>query len=282
MKKILLLLLLIPTIALSQNINYSIKSSEDNDGVKTTSHNASFMFNNWGIGVSNTEYQTPLLNKLSSGIFLVSDYKTSNYNINGNIGVGKTDGTNYLLGDITGSYVLNKHAKLNVGLFGDIVDSTNSLNNNITFRGLTLGTDLEYNKFGITLGTKNIWYSNSNQQQGYYLKPFYSIVDGVTVYLTKKHYKNTNPYNGLYFSPDSYDRSGAGISIRKRVGPTTIIGFIENTRIKTPFSNDSTIAWKLNVVGPINNKLKIQTGIGQDYNNGFYYRYADISVNYQF
>lgn len=282
MKKLLLSLLLVPSLALAQQVNHSVKSTEDNDGVKLLNHTTSVMVKDWGIGVSKTDYQTPTYNKTSSGLLLIADYKRSNHSLVGNIGIGSTSGKNYLLGDITGSYTLNKNISLNASVFGDLIDSTKSLTNNIAARGLILGADLTHDQMGLAAGSKTVWYSDQNKQQGYYLKPFYSIADGVNVYMTKKHYTNSMPYNGLYFSPDVYDRSGMGISVRKRLGHATVYGFVEKTRIKTQFSNDSTTAWKLEVSSPVYDKVKTRVSAGKDYNNGFYYKYLEFSIAYTF
>lgn len=282
MKKLLLSLLLMPGLVIAQQLNHSIKTSEETDGVRLTTHTTSVVSKDWGVGISNTEYQTPTYNKTASGLLLISNYRKPTHSILGQIGVGTTSGKTYLLGDITGTYNLNKNLVLNAGLFGDLLDSTNSLANNITVQGLNLGADINYEKFSMAVGSKTVWYRNNNRQQGYYVKPFYSVFDGVSVYLTKRHYTNSQPFNGLYFSPDVYDRSGFGIGVRQRFGQTTVSGFVEKTKIKTQFSNDATTAWKLEITSPVNNRVKSKVTAGQDYNNGFNYRYLEVAVSYEF
>lgn len=281
MKKLILSLILAPTLAIGQNVDYTIRSTSDSDGVKVIRHTAA-VAKDWGVGVINTEYQTPLYSKNSNGLVLVADHKKDNVTLIGNIGLGSVGSKNYLLGDITGTMSINKYIALNITAFGDLIDSTNSLSNNITARGLVVGTDINYDKVGLATGSRQIWYSNDNKQTGYYIKPYYSIIDGVNIYLTKRNYSNSNPYNGLYFSPEDYDRSGFGISIRQRIKSVTVSASIDRTSIKTPFSNDKTTAWKLEAKTPIGVKSKANLIFGRDYNNGFYYRYLQVGINYAF
>lgn len=282
MKKIILALLLLPSLALGQIIDYTLRSTNDSDGVKLNRSTTSIIFKDWGIGIVDNNYQTPLYSKTTNGLVLVSNYKKDNFSLAGNLGVGFDDKKNYLLGDITGNLAVNKHVALNATMFGDLVDSANSLSNNITVKGLVLGTDIDYNDFGVSSGLRQIWYSNNNKQNGYYIKPYYSVVSGINIYLTKRNYTNSNPYNGLYFSPDEYDRSGLGISFRHRIGSTVISGFVDSTRIKTPFSNDRTTAWRVEAKSPLDNKSNVTLSVGSDYNNGFYYRYLGVGIKYAF
>lgn len=285
MKKILIMLMLIPMLipmlASAQELTNSIKNTDDSE-VTSKIFTTSIKFKEFGISASKTDYQTSLYNKSSSGLLLLIDQKKEKYNILGNIGVGFTDNKNYLLGDISAVYKLNKNINLNAGIFGDLIDSNNALNKNITAQGLILGIDSDYDKFGISARAKNIWYNNHNQQHGYYLKPFYIVVEGIIIYATKKNYRNTNPYNGLYFSPEKYDRSGIGISTKQRVGSTIISGFFEQSKIKTPFSYESAKTWKLEMSTPINDTLKTKIIIGKDNNNGFFYKYNEVSIIWNF
>lgn len=281
MKKLILALILAPTLAIGQTASYTVRSTSDSDGVKVNRHTAA-VAKDWGVGVINTEYHTPLYSKNSNGLVLIADHKKDNITLIGNIGLGSVGSKNYLLGDITGTMYVNKYISLNITAFGDLIDSTNSLSNNITARGLVIGSDFNYGNVGLAAGSRQIWYSNDNKQTGYYIKPYYSIIDGVNVYLTKRNYSNSNPYNGLYFSPEDYDRSGFGVSIRQRIQSITVSAFVDRTSIKTPFSDDKTTAWKLEAMAPIGSKSKANVSFGRDYNNGFSYRYLQVGINHAF
>lgn len=282
MKQTILLFLLLPIICLAQKIDYTFKTTKDNDNVNSNSQTIIISNNEFGIGISKSQYQTNSYNKDATGILLATNYEKNNFSLVGNLGIGYTSNKKYLLGDITSTIKINDFVAVNATIFGDIVDSNNALSNNITAKGIILGKDISIDKIGIAFGSKHIWYDDNNHQTGYFLKSFYTISEGVNVYLTKKHYTNSLPNSRYYFSPNMYDRSGVGMSIRKRFDSVIIYGFFERTKIKTQFDNEYANSWKLEIKTPVYDKIKIKLSFGKDFNNGFYYRYIESNLNYEF
>jgi len=284
-KKLLFTVLMLTSIsALSRNVEYNYIHTSDNDGVKVNKHTLSTKYNLLDVGINNTEYLTPNGRFNSQSLLISPNLKLNKFETTGNIGVGQLSNKNYLTGDLTGTFNLTNNFKSHLTIFGDAVDATSALTANTYFYGFVKTVEYSNDNFGIVLGPKVIKFSNNNTQNGYIAKTWLSVADGVNIYISTKDYKNSLPFNGIYYSPDTYNRTGYGISVRKKISNVKISAMLEKSTISTVNGKEPTTTWKLQIEKPISNNLTGILTTGKDYGtvNQFKYQHTGITIKYDF
>lgn len=277
-------LLLFNSSVFSQNVEYNYYQTSDNDGVKVNKHTITTSYSLVNVGLNNTEYLTPTGKYNSQALILSPKIKLDKFETIGYAGIGRISNKNYLFGDITGTFNLTNNFKSHLTVFGDVVDATTALNENISFYGIVKTVEYSNDNAGIVIGPKFIKFSNDNYQRGYLAKVWISIFDGVNLYVSTKDYKNSLPFNGIYFSPDHYNRTGYGLSIKKKLSNIKIFGLIEKSNIKTINGKEPASTWKLEFEVPISNNLKGIITSGKDFGttSQFKYQYNSIVLKYIF
>ena len=280
MKKILLLLLL-PVSANAANLNYDFSTSSDDD-VDVQRHVITYRPSEYGIALSTTNFHTANKNYNSSGILLDTDAKYGDTKIEGNIGVGNIKHKNYLLGDINLTHTIKNNISVSTGIYGDLLDGNRALEQKISFKGINGSLEWESDTIGAQVGFKKTKFSDNNDQKGPFVKLWYQLHDGINVYGFVKRHTNSIQ-TATYYSPESYKRSGVGISFKRWTDIGRISGFIEKSNIATNTSFERAMAWRVQYEKKIDN-LNFIVSTGRDFgsDSGFNYRYTNFSVQYNF
>lgn len=288
------LLLLIPfnVYANDNAIGNNFLYTFDTDGNQIIQDTVSGWFKSQqlGIGYTHTWY---INNKdeidyhyQGSAISLLSNLKYKDFSMIGTAGIAKSDNSNtpYFLGDMNFNYQYNKNTVLSLGTYGDVVNSTKALNEGITFTGYSLTADYYNHIGGIAGNIGQMVFSDSNIRSILNLKIYANIMDGLNIYLKTKQHTDSNPNNGVYWSPEMYSRYGVGFGFRQRYFDMLFTGFVE---VGSSYSNQEwqpVTAWRLNVEPPLKNQWNTNLSIGSDMSgiDNYKYFYVNVNVKYSF
>ena len=271
----------------AQQVIGEIYRSADSDGTVVVKYPVALRYAG-PIGVSFTEstYTTPTSSFGATTVSAIVDYKKGEYAVDGNAGVSMMVKT-YFTGDITGHRQVTigpVKADLGVTVYGDIVDSQVGLADKITYLGAALSGDISTDSFGVAGDIRQTNYTNNNTKTGWSIKGYAPIMDGVTIYLINKQYRNSNPFNGAYYSPESYRRTSVGMSFRQRFSDILISGKVEPGMTYTSDGRDSVYLWQLTAKYSVTSRLSINGTVGSDVDSAssYTFNHSSITVKYDF
>lgn len=286
MKKYLLGIALYSAItnAFGMTSEFDLAGATDKSGLTAHRYTAKIMPSSWGIAGVMTDYRTPLGQKQSYGGMIVSNVDNESYSVIGQLGMASTDSKNFLIGDITATKKLNQNASISMGLFGDLLEGTKALANNIDLMGVVASAELSNDRVGFVGGVKEILFSDKNVREEFFVKPWIVVYPGISTYITWRDYTNSMPNRPFYFSPETYNRTGVGIRFRKSFENVRVSGFVEQTEIKTPTSREPAFAWKVQAERPLSQNLRGILSFGRDVGaiSGFTYEYFNATLRYNF
>ena len=243
----------------------------------------------WGISVNKTNYTTDTGARYSGqGITALANYHTDNFSLVGELGVGQLNNIsnkNFLLGDMTATYRVNRNFSVYAGLNGDAVASDAALAVGATYTGVSLGAELfKEGLGGITGGVYQQWYSNSNVQQGFFAKVYAETpIDGVNVYVSTKQYTNSLPDNGLFYSPASYARYNIGVGYRLALNEEwTLSGHADIGQAVANGVTSNVSSYRVAVDKTLVKNMSAGIAIGSDINPGNNYRYNYVMANFRY
>ena len=257
------------------------------------------------IGLSNSSSIVPIcsMTYVEAGDYSGTNYGIGGYfdwskeraSINGYSIIARHDVSDdlFYMGDMNLLYNVNRHIDLSIGLFGDLVDTEKSLENGIVFSGYSGGFDLYNDRIGLATSIRQAFYSNDNTQNRIDVKGYVSVMDGIALYTSYRYFENSEPLNGMFWSPDEYDRLLFGVSFRKRFDDYLVYGYGEGGRGTSRYyfdDNDSyyhsglMYNWKLNTERKFENGVGFLLTLGMDMNHDddYHYRYGILQVTWEF
>lgn len=243
----------------------------------------------WGISVNKTNYTTDIGTRYSGqGITALANYHYDRFSLVGELGVGQLDNLsnkNFLLGDITATYRVNRNFSVFAGLNGDVVASDAALATGSTYTGVSLGAELfKEGLGGITGGVYQQWYSNSNVQQGFFAKIYAETpIDGVNLYVSTKQYTNSLPNNGQFYSPGSYARYNIGVGYRLALNDEwTLSGHADIGQAVADGARSNVSSYRVSIDKTLVKDMSAGVAIGSDINPGNNYRYNYVMATLRY
>lgn len=220
-----------------------------------------------------------------SAISLLSNFKYKDFSMVGSAGIAQLNvwNSHYFVGDMNFNYQYNKNSVFSFGVYGDVVDSTNAMQEEIVFTGYALSFDYYNDYGGIAGNVGQMFYSDNNVRNNGNLKIYADIMDGLNAYLKTKQYSNSNANNGMYWSPELYSRYGLGIGFRQRYAELIFSGFLEGG---VSHANEEWLpatAWRLNIenVKRTSNWIA-NVAIGSDISGDDNYKWFYINANLRY
>lgn len=113
---------------------------------------------------------------------------------------------------------------LSLGRARNAIDTVEALQADVIQDAVTFAADYNTARWGVFVGHADIDYSDGNNRSMVNSKIHVSVWDkiGASAYVRTRHYRNSDPYTGLYFSPEEYDRWLVGMAARARVSRSLI------------------------------------------------------------
>jgi hypothetical protein len=234
----------------------------------------------WGISVNKTQYTTDIGTAYSGqGITALANYHNGGFSLVGELGIGQLDNApnkNFLIGDMTATYKINRNVSIYAGLYGDAIASDAGLAMAATFTGVSVGAEVsKENLGGISGGVYQQTYSNNNIQQGFVAKVYAETpITGVNVYVSTKQYTNSMPYNGLFYSPESYARYNIGVGYRLALTDEwTLSGHVDVGQALADGAWSDVNSYRVALDKTLVKNMTAGVAIGSDINPSNNYRY---------
>ena len=243
----------------------------------------------WGVSVNKTNYTTDIGTRYSGqGITALANYYNGNFSLVGELGVGQLNNVsnkNFLLGDMTATYRINRNFSVYAGVYGDAVASDAGLAAGATFNGVSLGAEVSKDGLGgISGGIYQQTYSNANIQQGFVAKIYAETpIDGVNVYISTKQYTNSLPYNGLFYSPPAYARYNIGVGYRLALNEEwTLSGHADIGQAVAAGTWSNVNSYRVALDKTLVKNMSAGVAVGSDINPSNNYRYTYVQANFRY
>jgi hypothetical protein len=218
------------------------------------------------------------INGVRGGVLTTVSTKNNNTYIDLDVGITTISNHNHFTGDVRLTQKVGIY--FNVSLFGirDFVDNMISVDNGLTYNMIGGDIDFVYDRFflGTSIGT--VFISNDNRRDYIKIKTGLTLIKkyGISIYGSSYDYKNTLPYQGFYFDPETYQRYLVGIQLRKVIGGFLLTGHIDGGIQIVDNEMFNSYSYKIGVKKFILDNLSINFNIGSDhfqpdyrYTNGF-------------
>lgn len=114
---------------------------------------------------------------------------------------------------------------LSLGYARNAIDTVEALEADVVQDAFMFAADYNAGRWGAYASAAEIGYSDGNDRSMLNTKIHASVWEraGASVYVRTRHYRNSDPYTGFYYSPENYDRWLAGASSRVRAGKNLVI-----------------------------------------------------------
>lgn len=114
---------------------------------------------------------------------------------------------------------------LSLELARNAVDTVEAMEADVVQDALTFTADYTAARWGAYASVAGIGYSDGNDRAMLRTKIHASVWEaaGLSVYVRTRHYRNSDPYTGFYYSPENYRRWLVGASSRVRAGRSVVV-----------------------------------------------------------
>lgn len=280
---LLILILLTPIYVFAGQVGTSASYYNDSDDVTIIKYGAwASSSDSISAKYTTVNYSMPGYDKTGSNLTALINAETVNQlTVQGELGVGILDGDSYFVGDISLNKVLNQHVSVFGGISGDVVDSADAIEKDITYVGWNAGIDLSSKYAGLVALIRENHYTDQNELNGWFAKAYVTPFDGIGFYASTKHSKNNSPTTD-YYSPEDYKRHSLGISFRRRFENIVIGGFAETGNTYTNGDKGNGNAWRFYINRTITTPWEWSVSIAEDLSDSSNYEYRLIQASIRF
>lgn len=141
--------------------------------------------------------------------------------LDGHAALMNYSGSNYVDADVNAVYSLTDTVTVNLGVSADTIAGSRIAPGTVNFHATTLGIEHSTKNWGVLANTRYLWRTDGNNQGGWLVRGWTTVLPGVSLYMTHREYSN-NTTTPLYFSPTEYRRTGVGVTVRRQFGPTGV------------------------------------------------------------
>ncbi len=174
---------------------------------------------------------------------------------------------------------------LSLGHARNAIDTVEALQADIVQDALTLSADYNTARWGAYASVAEIDYSDGNDRSMLTTKVHAGIRENSAthVYVRTRHYRNSDPYSGFYYSPENYDRWLIGASSRLRAGKHLVVsGHLDCGRQKADGESDLGWTTQLRLESKPDKNWTLNATMGIDQTRPDYrYKYVMAYIVYQ-
>lgn len=276
-------ILLISQPVLAGQIGSSASYYNDSDDVTIIKYGAwASSSDRVSVKYTTANYNMPGYDKTGSNLGLLFDLETFNQvKLQGELGLGSLGGNMYFVGDASITKVLNKNVSIFGGVSGDVVDSAKAIEQDITYTGWNSGVEFSNDLLGVVAVARKSYYTDNNEMTGWMSKAYIMPLDGISLYVSTKQNRNSNP-TGDYYSPKDYERYNIGIGFRRRFEEVTLGGFAETGNTSTNGDRGNGNAWRFYINSTRTTPWEWSFSIAEDLSDSSNYKYRMIQASIRF
>lgn len=274
------ILMLISTMAIADTIETNLYYSNDTDNTSITKYDTRYnMDNGYGFGIGKNVYDSEG-QRVSYDKFIITN-KGLYHNIEAEI---------FDSGEIAGNVnvtIPNNFTHMEFGIEREMIDSNHGINdelfNNVYYYSIDFYS--EHYDTGIALVPSYTHFDEGGNRKQLRTKIYKGIGEtGVHVYVRSRNYWNSDPYNGIFFSPEEYSQYLAGFGFRRVIGEHTVVsGHVDVGRQYVDGYSEPSHSWKLGIRTTINDNIGIEGSFARDkHTPNYYYALGMITVTYHF
>ena len=222
---------------------------------------------------------------------LLGSWTTHNLTVNGGVGVWDAASKTTTLGNLDLFWKGITNTVVSAGLDRSGVASIYNESGAVTF-GRHIYRDrayvaADYSNLNWGMGGQlnHDRYNDNNTRISVDAKVWVSVVDGVSVYVKRRYWDNSNPYTGNYFSPERLDRTLVGVQARTRVAANTVLaGYVDTGRQRVDSESKNAYNWKLQLDHSVTEQVDVTVAIGEDttLSGNYKYRYGAVYATVRF
>lgn len=282
MKKFILslILMLIATTSVADNTETNLYYSNDKDNTTITKYDTRYnMDNGYGFGIGRNVYDTQG-QRVSYNKFIISS--TGLYH--------NIDAEIYDNGDVGGTVnviIPNNFTHMEFGVEREMIDSEKGISEELFSNVYYYSIDFYSEKYdaGVALVPSYTHFDDGGNRKQLRTKVYKGIGEtGVHVYVRSRNYWNSDPYNGVFFSPEEYAQYLAGVGFRRVIGEHTVIrGHVDVGKQYVDGYSEPSHSWKIGVRTTVNDNIGIEGSFARDkHTPNYYYELGMVTVTYHF
>lgn len=241
-------------------INYHITDDIDNTTIER--YDARYYPNDFGVGIGHSNYTSN--NETWYFDRLILSHRNDNHDID--IELLNGDDKLHVLGN--GRYILPTNTYMEFGLERDIIDSYKGLSNMLFSNTYYYNVDLysETLDVGLALVPSYTTFDDNGYRKQLKTKLYKSLgQSGVHVYARTRNYSISEPYNGVFFSPEDYSRYLFGLGFRRVIGKHMIMrGHYDYGRQYVDGYDEPSSSWSLSFSRNMNDSTNLEIRIERD------------------
>lgn len=201
--------------------------SEDSDDFRSRRVALGYQWGSgWGMEARVSHFSAPGWSANGKTLSGAYQSRSNDASLSARLGVDETQSASTAVGMFDYMRKVTRDTALGVSVERDVVDSINSINNHIRYTAGAVVLDHAFSQranVGVSAG--NLWYSDGNQRRQLRTRWNYEIVpdSGLNAYVKTRNFRNTQPYNGYYFAPETADEYSAGLSWRTALSDSVVL-----------------------------------------------------------
>jgi len=292
MKWLTLLLVMTASIALADtSVGIGTFRSSDSDGAvvrSTVTSVTGSVTENTTIGLSHSHlnYSSKGWSERGYRDSFVVTYQQGDTTMLADLGFTSIGGNVRSSGSIYGEHQVSLNTIVYAGIERHLLDNQAGVTNGIYYNSAAIGVDWSNDLWGLTGVYGETRFSDRNTRRYTKAKGYYTVVDGVHVYVRNYHYENSSPFTGNYFAPRRYNQTLVGVGFRYQIGPGLFIGHVDHGAQHIDGKRSPSHTWRISyAISPdkTNGPLSVMAFIGADRNQpGYTYRSSGIAISYMF
>lgn len=277
---LLLSMLMTFNTALSYNIETNLYHSIDTDSTMVLKHDTRINYDNGAIiGVGQNLYdsngQRTTLNKVVLG------YTNEHLTI-----VPEVDEEGNI-GGLVRYIIPNDFAFMEVGIERELIDSTVGIDGRLSSTVYYYSIDLYHQEYdlGLALVPSYTNFDGGGSRNQIRSKLYKGIGEtGIHVYVRSRNYWNSDPYNGIFFSPEKYEQYLAGIGFRRVVDEHTVLsGHYDRGRQYIDGYGEQSQSWRLALTTTVRDSIQIEGSYAiDDHSPNYSYELGMLTVRFNF
>ena len=282
MKNILVVLLLFPVIAYSQEqkVGAHYSFSNDTDSSEIHKYTVDYFYNDFGASYSYINYKGENYNFYGErvGFLLEKDHL--------DLDIGFIDYNDHVQLDGYATYnnQFSNFLFYELGVEHTPIDSFNGLENDLTATTLYSSLDLYSSNIdaGIAVVPAITFFENNGERKQLRTKLYKGVGHGFHVYFRTRNYENSKPDNGFFFSPEEYQQVLYGIGSRHYIWGGFLRTHMDFGYQKINDFREDSWTYRVAYKKDASNYDVYLSFEESEYSKFYTYQYGEIGIHYKF
>ncbi len=208
-------------------VSAGVDASDDSDGFREFKPWAQYETSaGWGVRASWQRYAMDDWAAVGRSLFLTHRKHEGAWKSDGRIGLNRAASRDHIIGMWDGMYQFTPNTAAGLSVERDVVNSMRGIERGLTSNTVLAVLDHQFHeRISLGLAVGSTWFSDDNRRDLLRSRWTFTLSEenGLYVYLSTRHYRNSAPYQGAYFAPERFREAAAGVMWKKALTDEVVI-----------------------------------------------------------